>query len=104
MKFLNAAKPLAKKYASFKNDYCRLLEELQENPHSGVSLGSGLYKVRMSIASKGKGKSGGARVITSTAVISVTDTVVNLITIYDKSDISSVEVKKLKELKEELGL
>ena len=46
------------------NDYNALLDELKENPYLGVSLGHGMRKVRMQISSKGKGKSGGARVIT----------------------------------------
>ena len=35
------------------------LHSLQSNPLQGVDLGKGLRKIRMSIASKGKGKSGG---------------------------------------------
>ena len=41
-----------------------LFEELSENPILGTSLGDNCYKVRVAIKSKGKGKSGGARVIT----------------------------------------
>ena len=39
---------------------------MKEDNDCGVDLGGGLHKIRMSIASKGKGKSGGARVITLT--------------------------------------
>ena len=63
--FEREAKSLRKKYPSFENDYNTFLDELEENPFSGESLGSHTYKNRMAIASKGKGKSGGARVISS---------------------------------------
>lgn len=64
LEFEKRAKALAKKYKSFTSDYKTFLDELEENPFGGVSLGHNVYKTRMSIASKGKGKSGGARVIT----------------------------------------
>ena len=64
--FERRMKRLAKKYRSMKQDYALLLASLTENPFQGADLGQGLRKVRMAIASKGKGKSGGARVITIT--------------------------------------
>lgn len=62
--FLRSAKPMAKRYRSFNQDYKNLLDELEKNPKIGTDLGYGFRKVRMAIRSKGKGKSGGARVIT----------------------------------------
>ena len=62
--FARGAKALRKKYPSFESDYETFLDELEKNPFSGESLGQHTYKNRMAIASKGKGKSGGARVIT----------------------------------------
>ena len=62
--FERRAKALAKKYRSFEDDYNTFLDELERNPYSGTPLGGNTYKYRMAIASKGKGKSGGARVIT----------------------------------------
>lgn len=62
--FLRCVKPLAKRYRSFQDDYRALLDELEKSPNAGVDLGDGFRKVRMAIKSKGKGKSGGARVIT----------------------------------------
>ena len=47
----------------FVEDYNVLLQELKQNPQAGIDLGGGLRKIRMKINSKGKGKSGGARVI-----------------------------------------
>ena len=58
--FKRGAKTLRKKYPSFVNDYNTFLDELEKNPFSGESLGKHTYKNRMAMASKGKGKSGGA--------------------------------------------
>jgi mRNA-degrading endonuclease RelE of RelBE toxin-antitoxin system len=57
-------KKLAKKYNSLKLDLRALLNELKTNPNQGTSLGRNCYKIRLAITSKGKGKSGGARIIT----------------------------------------
>lgn len=94
-KFEKELKRLAKKYPSFKSDFSILLSSLKENPSQGTALGNECFKVRMSIASKGKGKSGGARVITCFKIIHET---VYLLTIFDKSDQESISDKELKEL------
>lgn len=57
-------KNLAKKYPSIKNDISKLCIKISQNPETGIKLFENTYKIRMSIYSKGKGKSGGARVIT----------------------------------------
>ena len=57
-------KKLAKKYPSLKADLQQLINMLAEEPKTGIDLGQGIHKIRMAISSKGKGKSGGARVIT----------------------------------------
>ena len=62
--FEKEVKKLSKRYKSLKQDLLALSAELLENPEKGVDLGNGLHKVRMSISSKGKGKSAGARIIT----------------------------------------
>ena len=61
--FNKELKRLGKRYASLADDYETLLHDLKQNPALGTDLGRGLRKVRMRISSKGKGKSGGARVI-----------------------------------------
>ena len=66
--FEKEAKRLGKRYMSMKSDIASLSEELLANPHLGTDLGGGLRKIRMAITSKGKGKSGGARVITLTVL------------------------------------
>ena len=57
-------KRLCKKHISLKKDVTELEEQLSKNPFIGSSIGSGCYKIRLAITSKGKGKSGGARIIT----------------------------------------
>ena len=67
--FEKELKQLAKKYPSIKKDITALAEELQKEPHLGTPLGNDCFKIRMAISSKGKGKSGGARVITFVQII-----------------------------------
>lgn len=93
--FEKQAKRLIKKHASLKNELFELIQELKENPEQGTALGKGCFKIRISIASKGKGKSGGARVITN---IVVTDATVYLLSIYDKSEKDNLSNKELAEL------
>ena len=57
------AKPLLKKHRSLLNDLVKLEKELLTTPRLGTSLGNDAYKIRLKISSKGKGKSGGARII-----------------------------------------
>ena len=97
--FERLAKDLRKKYNSFKDDYNAFLDELEQNPFGGEPLGHHTYKNRMAIASKGKGKSGGARVITyNIQEISDNEIVITLMTIYDKSDIANVSDAYLRSL------
>lgn len=96
--FKREAKRLNKHYASFADDYERLINELEANPHLGTDLGGGLRKIRMAITSKGKGKSGGARVISFTVVVAVEETEINLLYIYDKAERSSISKKEIEEL------
>lgn len=87
-------KKLAKKYPSIKDDILLLVEELGENPTKGTSLGKNCYKIRLAIKSKGKGKSAGGRVIT---YIEVADDTIYLLTIYDKSDQSTITTEEINE-------
>jgi len=98
-KFRKELKKLAKKYTSLKSDLAILFDSLEENPKQGVSLGNSCFKIRLAISSKGKGKSGGARIITN---IVVTEDTVYLLTIYDKSDKESLTQKELEELLREV--
>ena len=94
--FRKEAKKLSKKYPSLRIELKQLGELLAKDPTNGTSLGNDCYKIRLSIKSKGKGKSGGARVITH--VVHVADQVVYLLSVYDKSDQENISDKELKEL------
>lgn len=96
--FKRQAKRLAKKYSSLKQDLANLQIELTNNPTLGTDLGYGARKVRMVIKSKGKGKSGGARVITYEVIKTDTETRIVLLTIYDKSEISNISDQFIKSL------
>lgn len=74
----------------------RLLQEnLIEEPFQGESLGRGCYKIRMAITSKGRGESGGARVITCVKIVNDT---IYLLTIFDKSEKENISDEELTEL------
>ena len=88
-------KRLSKKYPSLKKEFSELIETLETNPEQGTALGNNCYKIRIAIASKGKGKSGGARVITN---IIISDNTVYLLSIYDKSEKQNLTDLELKEL------
>ena len=91
--FKKAAKRLVKKFPSLKEELAELNETLQETPEIGTPLGNNSYKIRLAVKSKGKGKSGGTRVIT---YVVTDEREVYLLTIYDKSEFDSVSTKTLK--------
>ena len=95
-------KQLAKRYPSIRDDYETFLKELRENPLMGTKLGKKLRKVRFAIASKGKGKSGGARVITYNVQQTESDVNITLMSIYDKSEIGNVSDTYLRQLVKEI--
>lgn len=88
-------KLLLKKYKSLKKDLSALFESLENEPTKGKSLGKDCYKIRIAITSKGKGKSGGARVITC---VKITSDNIYLLSIYDKSEKEDISDKELNEL------
>lgn len=102
--FEKEAKRLSKKYASFKNDYANFLDSIKKNPIQGSELYPGIPKIRMQIKSKGKGKSGGARVITFNIMINEQDGEVILLLLYDKEEASTVDVKTVREIIKDLEL
>jgi len=93
--FERQAKRLMKKFPSLKKEIQELIKELKEEPKKGTSIGHNCYKIRLAISSKGKGKSGGVRVITH---LIFKDDTVYLLTIYDKSDIENLKDKEILEL------
>lgn len=95
--FEKQAKKLIKKYPSLKKELLELVKELKRNPSQGIALGKNCFKIRIAISSKGKGKSGGGRIITN---IVVTENTVFLLTIYDKSEQENITEKELEALLE----
>lgn len=102
--FLVEAKKLKKRYRSFDDDLEDFRTSLQENPFQGVELCPGIRKIRMAITSKGRGKSGSARVITAMALIDKNNGRIALLTIYDKQDADTVDLRVIKRMARELGV
>ena len=97
--FAREFKRLYKKYPSLKRDLENFKAEYLANPLTiGVDLGNGVRKVRMSIGSKGKGKSHGARVITLNLLLANDETEIGLHYIYDKSEVSSLTDKQIEQI------
>ncbi|MFY7811580.1 MAG: type II toxin-antitoxin system RelE/ParE family toxin [Flavobacterium sp.] len=95
--FKKEAKRLTKKYPSLKAELAELFTELEENPTTGTPLGNDIYKIRLAIASKNKGKSGGARIL---SFVKVTETTVLLFSIYNKGEVDSLTDKEIEALLE----
>ncbi|SKC01503.1 type II toxin-antitoxin system RelE/ParE family toxin [Dyadobacter psychrophilus] len=93
--FKKELKRLSKKYDSLKQDVHELGESLADNPAQGKPIGKDCFKIRLAIKSKGRGKSGGARVIT--CVFSLQEEVV-LLSIYDKAEKENIKSRELDEL------
>ena len=85
-------KSLCKKHASAKTDVTSIVQLLQQDPFQGTNLGNNCYKIRIAIKSKGKGKSGGARLITNICII---ENEIYLLSIYDKAEKESISDKDL---------
>jgi len=91
--FKKELKHLSKKYPSILEDVEALGAKLIIDPVMGESLGNGFYKIRVAVTSKGKGKSGGARLITNVVIVNA---IVYLISIYDKSEKESMPLSELR--------
>lgn len=93
--FERQVKRLVKKFPSIKKEIQELIKELKQEPEKGTSIGNNCYKIRLSIASKGKGKSGGARVIIH---VVLKDGIVYLLSIYDKSELENLTDNEILQL------
>ena len=93
--FERKLKRLAKKHKSIKADLVTIVDALAVNPRQGIPIGKDCYKIRVAITSKGKGKSGGARMITYVRIIKNT---VYLMDIYDKAEQANISDKELQML------
>lgn len=77
-----------------------MIVSLEEDPLMGTALGNDFYKIRIKITSKGKGKSGGGRIITCVKIVQET---VYLAAIYDKSEKQTLSDAELKLLAKQIG-
>ena len=98
--FSKEAKVLNKRYPSFIGDLKDLVKILERNfePQGAINLGSSIYKIRLAISSKGKGKSGGARVC---YYFKSKDNCIYLLSIFDKSETENIRIDILKKLIQE---
>ena len=76
-------------------DFADLIEEIAANPRTGIHIGNNCFKIRLAIGSKGKGKRGGARVIT---YLYLESDIVYLLTMYDKSEKADIKTSELREM------
>jgi len=97
--FEKSLKRLSKKYPSLKNEYADFVEKSENNGVQGRPFGNGFFKARISVKSKGKGKSGGLRIISHEIIIhQIDEKYIRLAAIYDKGELSNIERKYLDSL------
>jgi hypothetical protein len=105
-RFDRSYKRLRKKHASLPSELKQFKKDFAENREMGVSLGNGFRKVRLAIQAKGRGKSGGARIITYEMCFKADEDTVILVDMYDKSERKTMNeneyVKILQEFVSEL--
>lgn len=94
-RFEKELKRLVKKFPSLKNEFAELITEIIQDSELGTFIGNSCYKIRLAINSKGKGKNGGARVITYLYLQTET---VYLLTIYDKGEKQNLKPTELREM------
>ena len=90
--FERKIRKLSKKYKSLKEDLLPIISTLEQNPTMGTSIGKECFKIRVAISSKGKGKSGGGRLIT---LVRIVNKKVFLLDLYDKADQENISDKML---------
>ncbi len=93
--FERQAKRLIRKYPSLNAELKSLIEGLKNEPEKGTSIGHNCFKIRLAIASKGKGKAGGARIITH--IVHKNETLY-LLSIFDKSELENLTDSDILEL------
>ena len=71
------------------------MKNWKKNPELGTPLGNNIYKIRLAIASTGKGKSGGARIIT---YVAIPDETVLLLSIYNKGSRESISISEIQDI------
>ncbi len=101
--FRREAKKYLKKFRTLKEELTTFEESLRANPKQGDRISESTYKIRLASKSKGKGKSGGFRIITYLIESIIEENeeeeiVVTLLSIYDKSEISSLNDSEIRNL------
>jgi hypothetical protein len=97
--FDREAKRLKRKYPSLKSELSGLIDDLEQNPFLGTDLGNGVRKIRLAIQSKGKGKRGGARIMTC---IKLQQESLFLFSIFDKGEQETILDNTIKKLIENI--
>ncbi len=91
-------KRLSKRYVSLKFDFQSVLDNIENELALATDLGNGFRKIRINIKSKGKGSSGGGRIITYETIISVSNTKIIFALIYNKGEYDNVDISILKQI------
>ena len=97
--FQKEFKKLNKKFPSLKEDLIVLVNSLMEEPLQGSEIFKNCYKIRFAIKSKGKGKSGGARLITFVQIVGER---IYLLSVYDKGEKETVTDAFIRQLLKDL--
>lgn len=102
--FDRAYRKLCKHYRSLPDDFRSFIHELETQAIEGKEVIEHVFKYRIAISSKGKGKAGGGRILTYEIMAVKEEKSITLTFIYDKSAQSSVSQKEIKELLKKAGL
>lgn len=102
--FQKAFMALAKHHRSLPADMREFVKSLKKNPYQGTELSPGIRKIQIAITSKGRGKSGRARVITYTFPQDELEGRIYLIDIYDKSDADNVKLDVINDIVADMGM
>ena len=109
--FRREAKWLVKKFPSLKSELETLQDDLLQNPRLGTLIHKNVYKIRLAVKSKGKGKSGGLRVITYVVEVEMkieetengSEIMIFLVSIYDKSEQANISEEELRDMIDEVN-
>jgi hypothetical protein len=85
-----------KKYQSLSDDLRQFIENMSEA--NSVNMGGSIFKYRLSVKSKNKGKSGGFRIISFEILVNENEKDVTLLTLYDKSEQDSISKAEILEM------
>jgi hypothetical protein len=100
--FEKGAKRLIRKYKSLAIEISAFIALTEKDGVQGISIGNGIFKARLAVKSKNKGKSGGLRVISySELFLSVQNNIIYLVAIYDKNEVSSINKSEINRMLEE---